>query len=426
VDPPDTHLRDLILVGANAFAVDGRDIASGHTVRRTQRSRLLVYDVSDLSRPRATATFDETMPTEYSRLAYQDGKLYVNDYNFGLWVFDAREPQRPSKLGGVPVSAEGHWLYLRGHYAYVAHTFGGTIHVIDVADPAQPRTVGYYWDGQWLNYQAKIRGREQAMYLPQYDGLAIVDLANPVHPRRVGEFQDESGRVLVQPCLDVSGGRAFVSTSAPSGGDPRLLVYDVSDPLMPRMIGTARLPGKRGFRVLAAEQTVFLVAYGGGQIVAVDVSDPRRPRVTAELQASSVAIGGRSFSLAIPDAGGNGAPGVAYARGYLYVTTGQAPPKEPYLLIFDVRDRQAIRPAGTLMVPDRQGWQYFACDVLIDGNRLYLGDYGCEEVYDLTDPLMPKRQAQYRRAYSWQVGVVRGDRLFVPKLDGLEILQVKP
>jgi hypothetical protein len=186
------------------------------------------------------------------------------------------------------------------------------------------------------------------MYLPQYDGLAIVDLADPIHPRRVGEFQDENGRALVQPCLDVSGSRAFVSTSAPSGGDPRLLAYDVSDPLVPRMIGTAKLPGQRGFRVLAAEQTVFLVAYGGGQIVTVDVSDPRRPRVVTDLQAPSVTIGGRTLSLAIPDAGGNGSPGVAYARGYLYLTTGQAAPKEPYLLIFDVRDRQTIRPAGTL------------------------------------------------------------------------------
>jgi hypothetical protein len=94
------------------------------------------------------------------------------------------------------------------------------------------------------------------------------------------------------------------------------------------------------------------------------------------------------------------------------------------MLIFDVRDSSAIRPAGTLFASDRGGWQYFACDVIADGKRLYLGDYGSETAYDITDPVNPRRIAGYQRAYAWQVGILRDGLLYVPKLDGLEILKV--
>jgi len=441
---PGTHIRDLVLAGRYAYAIDGREISSGHTVRRTQRSRLYVLDLADLDPPKAktggdtlrleddavgspktVAVFEDDMPTEYSQLTLRGNRLYVNDYNYGLWIFDVSDPAKPAKLGGVPVSAEGHWLYLAGDYAYMAHTFGGTIHVIDVADPSQPKTVGYYWDGQWLNYMARIKGRGKAMYLPQFDGLAIVDLAQPAQPKRVGEFLDGEGQPLAEPCIDLAESTAFV-TSAPSGKKPsRLLVYNVADELKPRLVTSLDLPEKKGFRILAAGAgRLYLVAYGGKRILAVDAADRKGPRITADLNAAEVRVGDKTYSTAIKDGGGNGAPGIAFSRGCLYVTTGGEAPAEPYLLIFDVRDPAAIRPAGALHVPDRRGWQYFACDVLIEGDRLFLGDYGCDEFYDLTDPLAPKRLAQHRRSYAWQVGTLRGGLLYVPKLDGLEILRV--
>lgn len=438
-----THIRDIALAGRYAFVADGRNIASGHSVSRSQRSRLYVLDIQTLvpperkgkakldgledeeppPAPKVAAMFEDPMPTEYSQLSLVGATLYVNDYNFGLWVFDVGDPLRPVKLGGAPVSAEGHWLYVKDQHAFMAHTFGGTIHVINVADPAKPRTVGYYWDGQWLNYKAKIRGKSDAMYLPQDDGLAIVDIGDPARPKRVGEFLDAQGQPLHAPCLDVSDAYAFV-VAAPRGKAPcRLLVYDISEPLKPSLVSTTELKDGKGFRVLRAGRMLYLVGYTGRRITAVDVSEPKLPRVTADLQADAVAIGGKKHSLELKDGGGNGAPGLAFSRGYLFVSTALEAPN-PYLLIFDVRDPAAIRPVGTLDVTDRKGWQYFACDVVIEGNRLILGDYGCEEVYDLAEPTAPKLLACYRRSYAWQAGVVRDGLLFVPKLDGLEVLRL--
>jgi len=440
---PGTHIRDVALAGRHAFVIDGRNIHTGHGVHRTQHSRLLVVDTHDLSRSTAKGTWDDTkldldepgvpktvaawedpMPTEYSRMTLDGQTLYVNDYNYGLWIFDVSDPLKPAKLGGVPTSAEGHWLYLKGEHAFMGHTFGGTVHVIRVADPAQPSTVGTYWDGQWLNYKAKIRGRGDAMYLPQFDGLAIVDIAEPARPKRVGEFRDAEGQPLAEPCLDLSEACAFVVTE-PRGKAPcRLLVYDIAEPFAPRLVGTTELAGGKGFRVLRAGKMLYLVGYTGGRILAVDVSDPKSPRITAELSGQEIRLGERKLSLEIQDGGGNGAPGVAFSRGILYVATGKPAPDEPYLLLFDVRDPAAIRPAGTLDVTDRKGWQYFICDAIVEGNRLIIGDYGCEEVYDIAEPLAPRRIARYRRSYAWQVGTVRDGLLYVPKLDGLEILEM--
>jgi len=435
-----THIRDVALAGRYAFLADGREISSGHTVPRTQHSRLLVLDLQtlveregamapdadrldldELRSPKLAAQWHDPMPTEYSRMTLHGTTLYLNDYNYGLRIFDVRDPLRPVKLGGAPVSAEGHWLYLHADHAYMAHTFGGTIHVINIADPAQPRTVGHYWDGQWLNYKAKLRGRDRALYIPQFDGLAIADLADPAHPKRTGEFRDGAGEPLFSPCIDLSARHAFVVSSPRGKTPPRLLVYDIASPLEPRLIATLELPGKVGLRVVHDRKRLFLVAYGGEALLAIDVADPTQPRITARLSAPEVRIGERTVSLEIPDGGGNGAPGIAVSGGYLYVVTGKSAP-DAYVVIYDVRDPAVIRPAATLDVTDRKGWQYFVCDVVIDGSRLILGDYGREEVYDITSPLAPRRIAAYRRSYTWQAGTVRGDLLYVPKLDGLEIL----
>jgi len=188
------------------------------------------------------------------------------------------------------------------------------------------------------------------------------------------------------------------------------------------VVGSLELPGEKSFRVLAADNRLFLFAHGGRTLVALDIADPKRPVVTAELTTEELNIGGETVTFEVKDTGGNGVPGTAYANGHLYLATGGKAPDAPYVLIFDVREPDKILPAGALRVRDRKGWQYFACDVITEGDRLYLGDYGCEEVYDLTNPLRPERISQYRRAYAWQAGTVRGDYWYLPKLDGLEIL----
>lgn len=435
---PKTVLRGIAFSG-NSYCciIDGRESFGQHTVVPTQHSRIFILDLDSLRRetvkshpdssmpsPATVAAFEDSVPGEYAAATLSGTRLYVNDYDFGLRIFDLSDPRKPVKLGGVPTAAEGHWLYVSGDYAYEAHTFGGTIHVINVKDSAHPKTQGYLWDGHWLNYRSKIRGRGNAMYLPEDDRVAIVDISDQSRPRLAGEACNWGGQHVVSPCIDITDTLLFVTQGPHEKSPGQLLTFDIADPLKPLLLSTFDLPEKKGFHVCAAGKSVYCSAYEGKRMVAVDVSNPVRPRITADLNAEELAVKGDSVPFTIHDGGGNGSPGFAYSRGYCYMVMGGQAPAEPYLAIFDVRDASVIRPVSVFRATDHGGWQFFSCDVIIYGTRMYLGDYGSESAYDITDPLKPKLIARYQHAYAWQLGTLRNNLLYIPKLNGLEIIDV--
>jgi hypothetical protein len=433
-----TVIRGIELSGSRCFVIDGRAPSGQHSVLPGQRSRLYTLNLDSIERvpvakshpdtttagPKTISVFEDTVPGEYGSLTREGKLLYVNDYNFGLRIFDMRDPGKPTLCGSVPTAAEGRWLYLAGTYAYLATTFGGTTHVIDIKDPIHPKACGWIWDGHWLNYRSKIRGIGNAMYLPEQDRVAIVDISDPARPKAAGEACNWGMQHIVSPCLDVRGSILFAACGPHLNSPGQLLLFDCSVPLKPVLLCTFDLPEFKGYHICAAGKTVYCVPYEGKRVVAVDVSDPKLPRITANLTAPDVSINGINYAFAIRDNGGNGMPGIAFSRGHLFVVTGGQAPAEPYALIFDVREPSAIKPAGVIFAGDRSGWQHFSCDVVIDGTRMILGDYGSETAYDITDPSLPKPLAVYQRAYAWQAGTLRGNLLYVPKVDGLEILKL--
>jgi hypothetical protein len=194
--------------------------------------------------------------------------------------------------------------------------------------------------------------------------------------------------------------------------------------LKPLLVSTLDLPGKQGFHMTVTGGKVFCVGYEGKRIVAVDVSNLNSPYVSAELNTPEISIQGKTYPFTIKDGGGNGAPGLALFGGYLYVVTGNQSQADPDMFIFDVRDPTSIKPAAAFYSSSHSGWQYFSCDVMFNNNRMYFENYGSESVYTLNDPLNPKYVAEYQRAYAWELGTIRNDLLYVPKLDGLEILKI--
>jgi hypothetical protein len=241
-----TMIRGMAINGSHVYISDGRVSPGQHTTLPATHSRLITVDLDSLDMPvkkslsdsifpspKTLSVFEDTVPGEYSSLTLDGNRLYINDYNYGLRIFDISDPHMPKKRGDVPTAAEGHWLYMRGDHAFMAHTFGGTIHVINVKDPAHPATVGYYWDGHWLNYKSKIRGRGNAMYLPQGDRVAIVDISNPFHPGLVGEVKGWGGQHIVSPCMDIVDKTLFITEGPHAKSPGQLLTFDITDPLKP-------------------------------------------------------------------------------------------------------------------------------------------------------------------------------------------------
>lgn len=133
-------------------------------------------------------------------------------------------------------------VVLAGHYVYVAPGgFGDEegnpqrLHVVDVADPAQPRIVGFYAPqgekvrsvraaGNRLYVTARITGK----ILPaSTESLYVLDLSNPSLPREKGSYSFPSGI----SDLAVTGNYVYVAT-----GKPGLQVLDVSRPEQPKLV----------------------------------------------------------------------------------------------------------------------------------------------------------------------------------------------
>ena len=319
-------IRDVALKGSYLYVIDGRQKGSQHSLNLgSPRSRLFVVDFTGRSIPKLVARYEDPNITEYSNLTIKDNLAYVNDYNYGLWLFDVSDPRKPVKLGGTATAGEGHWSLAHGNYAFIAQTFGGSVIIIDVTDPTKPKRCGTYWDGMWNNYHARLAASARSLYVPKPSNLIIVDFSDPYHPRKVGEFLDKKGRPLKDAKIVVEDSRAYVASL--QDGKPILSVYDLKDASKPVLTGTLKLY-ERPIRFRLAKDGTSLFAAGdfGRYLVAIDVSDPNAPIILSKYSAEKIGYGEKKFGFT-KEGGWNG--GVSACRGFVYVTIGAHPPGEP-------------------------------------------------------------------------------------------------
>lgn len=431
----DAVIRDVLYHDSRLYVADGRRPPAQRSLYRgLPPGRLFVVDLRPPGGPAVAGKYTDPDVTEYSNLGLLGETLLVNDYNFGLWTFDISRPERPVKIGGQPSAAEGRFAHVAGERAYIAHTFGGTIVAADISDPLHPKRLGYYWDGVWMNYKARLAEKDGYLYVPKDYELTIVDFRDPGRPVRAGEFTDKEGLSLHSPFILVSGSTAYVASVHPKTGRSSLATYDLKDPGRPERIASVTLLEKGGavWRMALSGGRLYLVPAGGGRLWVYDGQNPAdlkplgrfdRPAVYHEGQV--VQFSGRSDR--------DGA--VAAAKGFAYVTLGGKSPHEPAIFIFDVRDPARPLFSSLIRFPE-EGWQYFYCDVAVYGGYLFGAEYHRLHVFSLERPDRPELIHTFTRtgggllsvgrvfSYQWTLGDFRGGHLFVPKLDGLDVFRI--
>ena len=108
--------------------------------------------------PRTIGTFEDTVPSEYASMTLDGNNLYINDYNYGLRIFDIRDPARPILLGGVPTAAEGRWLYVL---------------IFDVRDSSVIRPAGVLFEAEragWQYFSCEVLVNGTRLYPGDYEG----------------------------------------------------------------------------------------------------------------------------------------------------------------------------------------------------------------------------------------------------------------
>jgi hypothetical protein len=248
--------------------------------------------------------------------------------------------------GGIPSD-----VAIQGDYAYVAA--GSALTVVNVADPARPRQIGYcdvpLGDALYADVQRGpgVAVQSSYAYIADDAGLSVIDVSDPTQPSVVARWRE---RVLED--VAVSGAYAYACA-----GFNGLVVIDVSDPLRPVQVGQCATIG-RAWSVAVQGRHAYV-----GEDHALSVVDISRP-------ANPAVIGTCSTPGPIADVAVSG-------------TLGYAADVNAGLLVIDLS-----RPTSPTEVGCYEA-AYGACGVAVSGANACLAEEGRMTVLDVSDPTHP-------------------------------------
>jgi hypothetical protein len=360
-----------------------------------------------------------------------------------LFVFPAAAPAQEDASGTrlvqrFPYSGGGTWvgteLAFDGRFVYGGHMGErGGVHVFD--GRRRLRQVGFFDCPAEQNDVAVV---EPGLVVIAFEsggcgrfdeGILLVDLSDPRRPRVLGGVEVPGGAhtVTVYPGSDL----VYVSPGGYWIEDDEELVVDVSDPEEPEV--AARFDGgpsvgchDLSFHIAREARLAFCAGESATQVW--DVSDPLAPRVLAQIDNPLITF--HHSAVASPD-GGYLVIGDERWLGSSQGACG-APANHPSgaLWIYDIRDPAAPLPVGYFGL--RRDGVTSTCTAhdfaFVPGTRkLVVAWYeGGMNVVDLADPANPQEVAHYRGAGAdyWAAYWHEG-RVYASGRAGLDVLEVE-
>ncbi|MBX3271815.1 MAG: Ig-like domain-containing protein [Sandaracinaceae bacterium] len=207
------------------------------TIALFERGGIQFWDVSDPRAPAAVADLELPgfqYPDAYARVSisvfWQVPYVYVGGSDNGVWIVDAADPRHPRFVathGFTPVHRVGQ-VQAIGNLLVVTAAEGARTVLLDISDPEHPEPI------------------------PGGDFLAT----------------DPTGRTRDAYFTNTVGGRVFYANKDGGGG---LLIYDITDPSRPTLLGAHISDGNGGY-VFADGDLAFV---GESRFAAIyDISDP--------------------------------------------------------------------------------------------------------------------------------------------------------
>lgn len=243
----------------------GQRHVAATSYRGTEGGQIAIVDLGDVTRPQVVAELP--LRTDAVSLA-TDGPLLIaveqltpngEDDGSRLQVLDATDPGRPRLLGELrlPVCC----AVAAGHgYAVVGGYYGAV--VVDLRDPGAPRRVA---ETRAIESVGKVALDGPLAYLlARRDGLSglhVLDLADVAQPRALG------GQVAGSLALTLDPPLAFVAT-----GSLGVDVLDITSAAAPRRLAELLAPGfansvvTTGDRVLVTAESAGVWAYDRSQL----------------------------------------------------------------------------------------------------------------------------------------------------------------
>jgi hypothetical protein len=201
--------------------------------------------------------------------------LYLTDPEYpdrGLRVDDVSNPAAMVEVGFLDLAAFEDQVYevvVRGNYAYVARGYSTVtglagLEIVDISDPTMPAlaatvpfpepasNVALAGDHAWITYGYTNSGHALR--------LAAVDISDPLAPVIV----DDTGAPLSTSDITVSGSHLYAVSQFRGPA-----VFDISDPLEARAIGSVDADFGYGFRIATAGDHIYAGSWLGSGTVRI-------------------------------------------------------------------------------------------------------------------------------------------------------------
>lgn len=156
------RLAHIDCAGGGQVWVDGRTLYIGHM---NDPSGTTIVDVDDPKNPKILNRIEMPEGWHSHKVRVADGIMIVNherlgqqgdeEFGGGLAIYDVADPANPKSIGKWQTHGRGvHRYDFDGRYAYISPTVegyvGNIVMILDLADPAKPEEVGRWWiPGQW-------------------------------------------------------------------------------------------------------------------------------------------------------------------------------------------------------------------------------------------------------------------------------------
>ena len=255
------------------------------------------------------AIYEPYQPGLASGLALSGNTLFVPGRYAGLSAVDVSNPLAPrmivsytkiaSEIGNKQVAAVvGDRLYVNTQPDLRTQH----IEVVDVTDPANPKTLALFDAGGTVFDMEATHGylyvlADRYFQTNEYvQSLMVLDVRQPT-PVAITELQLHGlGK------LDIEGQRAYVSSFSGNAADPGsgLAVIDLSDPTQPVLSGTLEIPP--GIGDVAVHGDYAVMVHLSGTVLVADISNPQAPalvgRLNLPLPVDHVIVAGEGFVVA--------------------------------------------------------------------------------------------------------------------------------
>jgi hypothetical protein len=421
---PGVGRAECVDYGASVHWIGATD-TPGYTERCVVAGYLLLVadgyaglQLVDISNPAAPRIAGSVLTPGRARDVAAAGRFaYVVDEFAGLQVVDISNPTAPRIVGSFATrGAVG--VAVQGPYAYLTKGLAGLL-VLDVSTPELPRLAGGL---DSVVGAGRIAVAGVRAFVTRVGGLAVLDITEPASPQLWSS--------VPQWCNDVAAFGPFPCVAASTEG---LILFDVSDPALPRRIGTVRVDPYATSVAVAGSRAYVSAGYA---VQVVDLADPTAPTVIA-----TVGLRDFTFGIAAGDdlvcattgetgvqmiRGGNSAPHML-ARAPIY-SISRVALAGPYACTcgdlggLDVVDPSDPRHPVVLGHSAEISW---CTDLVVDGHFAFLAGYvEGFRVVDLSDPAAPTAVAMLRTLGSVRDVALAGPYAFAASDSGLGIIDI--